>query len=50
MAKASDAVATGLLLGWSSGVPLAALGAVAVALALLAPFARERAPRAAPDS
>jgi membrane protease YdiL (CAAX protease family) len=46
----NNAVATGLLLGWSSGVPLAALGAVVVALALLAPFARERAPQAAPDS
>jgi membrane protease YdiL (CAAX protease family) len=46
----NNAVATGLLLGWSSGVPLAALGAVAVALMLLAPFARERAPQPAPDS
>ena len=41
----NNGVATGLLLGWSSGVPLAALGSVAVALALLAPFARETAPR-----
>jgi hypothetical protein len=31
-------------------VPLAALGAIAVALALLAPFARERAPQDAPDA
>ena len=41
----NNGVATGLLLGWKSGVPPAALGAVVVALALLAPFARETAPR-----
>jgi membrane protease YdiL (CAAX protease family) len=44
----NNGIVTGVLLGWSWQVPLAALGAVAVALGLLAPFARERAPQAAP--
>jgi hypothetical protein len=44
----NNGIVTGVLLGWSWQVPLGALGAVAVALGLLAPFARERAPQAAP--
>jgi membrane protease YdiL (CAAX protease family) len=43
----NNAIATGVLLGWSWQVPLGVLGAVAVALLLLAPFARERAPQTA---
>jgi membrane protease YdiL (CAAX protease family) len=43
----NNAIATGVLLGWSWQVPLGVLGSVAVALLLLAPFARERAPQSA---
>jgi hypothetical protein len=43
----NNGIVTGVLLGWTWQVPVGALGAVAVALALLAPFARERAPQAA---
>jgi hypothetical protein len=43
----NNAIVTGFLLGWTWQVPVGALGAIATALALLAPFARERAPKAA---
>ena len=43
----NNAIVTGILLGWTWQVPLGALGAIAVALTLLAPFARERAPQTA---
>jgi membrane protease YdiL (CAAX protease family) len=43
----NNAIAAGVLLGGSWQVPLGVLGAVAVALLLLAPFARERAPQSA---
>lgn len=43
----NNALAVGLLLGWSWQVPLGVLGSVAVALLILAPFARERAPQSA---
>jgi membrane protease YdiL (CAAX protease family) len=43
----NNAIVTGFLLGWTWQVPVGAFGAVAVALGLLFPFARERAPEAA---
>lgn len=43
----NNAIAAGVLIGWSWQVPLGVLGAVAVALLLLVPFARERAPQTA---
>ena len=43
----NNAIAAGVLLGGSWQVPLGVLGAVAVALLMLAPFARERAPQTA---
>ena len=41
----NNAIATAVLLGWGWQAPVAIVGAVATALALLAPFARERAPQ-----
>jgi membrane protease YdiL (CAAX protease family) len=43
----NNALVTGIDLGWSWQVPLLMLGCMSLALALLAPFARERAPRPA---
>lgn len=41
----NNALVTGVGLGWGWGVPLLMLGAMALSLVLLAPFARERAPQ-----
>jgi uncharacterized protein len=41
----NNALVTGIGLGWSGGVPLLMIGAMTMSLALLAPFARERAPQ-----
>jgi membrane protease YdiL (CAAX protease family) len=43
----NNALATGNLAGWSWEIPLALIGAVAVSVLLVLPFARERAPQAA---
>jgi CAAX protease family protein len=43
----NNAIAAGVLLGGSWQVPVVVLGAVAAALLVLAPFARERAPQTA---
>jgi uncharacterized protein len=43
----NNAIAAGVLLGGSWQVPLGVLGAVALSLLVLAPFARERAPQTA---
>jgi uncharacterized protein len=43
----NNALATGNLAGWSWQIPLALIGAVAVSVLLVLPFARERAPQAA---
>jgi hypothetical protein len=43
----NNALVTGLELGWTWGVPLLMLGCMALALLVLAPFARERAPQLA---
>ena len=43
----NNALVTGIELGWSWGVPLLMLGCMALALLVLAPFARERAPQLA---
>ena len=43
----NNALATGNLAGWSWEIPLALIGAVAVSVLIVLPFARERAPQAA---
>jgi hypothetical protein len=43
----NNGLAAAVLIGWTWQVPLAALGAIGIALALLAPFAREHAPQRA---
>ena len=43
----NNALATGNLAGWSWEIPLALIGAVAVSVLLVLPFAREHAPQAA---
>jgi uncharacterized protein len=43
----NNALVTGLELGWTWGVPLLMLGCMALAVLVLAPFARERAPQLA---
>jgi membrane protease YdiL (CAAX protease family) len=43
----NNALVTGLALGWSGGVPLLMLGAMAVSMLVLVPFTRERAPQLA---
>jgi membrane protease YdiL (CAAX protease family) len=42
----NNALAVGNLAGWSWQIPLALIGAVSIAVLLLLPFARERAPQA----